>query len=125
MVSGNIDYSSAPLLDSTLLMEARSLMKSKFPQMVEYFIEDTQGYIAYIEKALSDGNTEAMVPPAHTTKSSSKQLGALRLSLVAQTIEHEARDAILNNNQPTMVPTLLEELKNTFEATKQAFAAVA
>lgn len=66
-----------------------------------------------------------MVPPAHTTKSSSKQLGALRLSLVAQTIEHEARDAILNNNQPTMVPTLLEELKNTFEATKQAFAAVA
>lgn len=119
------EFENAPVLDALLLSEARSVMKAKFPQMVDYFIEDTQSYINYIEKALADNNTEALIPPAHTAKSSSRQMGAMRLSLIAKAIELEARDAVSLKKDPQSIDALLSHMKVAFTQTREAFTQVA
>lgn len=119
------EFSDNPVLDSALVNEAKALMQAKFPQMVSYYIEDTEGYITYIEKALADNNTEGLIPPAHTAKSSSKQMGALRLSAIARTIELEAREAVSLKQSPRQIGLLLEKMKQTFIETREAFRHVA
>lgn len=119
------DFTDAPILDQTLINEAQSLMRNKFPQMIAYYMEDTQGYIAYIEKAYAENNVEGLIPPAHTAKSSSRQMGALRLSAIARTIELEARDAVTMQRNLQDLGPLLASLKTTFAETEVAFHQVA
>lgn len=119
------DFTDAPVLDHALVTEAQSLMRQKFPQMVTYYMEDTEGYIAYIEKACAQNNPEGLIPPAHTAKSSSKQMGALRLSAIARAIELEAREAISMQRTLQDLSPLLDSLKSTFAETQAAFRRIA
>lgn len=113
-----------PLLDPEAIREAKTVMREKFPAMVGYFIEDTAGYIASIEKALAEGNPEAMVPPAHTAKSSCRQMGASRLSALAKSIEFIARSAVSSGGTLDAVPALLEEMRHTYADTCEAYKSV-
>lgn len=80
------------LIDFNALAEAKEMMKAKFPTMVEYYIEDSANYIALIHEGMKASSVERMISPAHTLKSSSRQMGALRVSAIAKEIEALARD---------------------------------
>lgn len=105
------------ILNMSIVEEARELMSDRFPMMVQYFLEDTEMYVEEIEKAVRENNAEIAISPAHTIKSSAKQLGAERISEVARHIEELSRDIIENGNEDyPHLASLYEELCAEIEA---------
>lgn len=88
----------AVLLDTALLEEAKDLLKDKFDFLLGCYIDDVASYIREIQQAVAGRDVEAVVRPAHTIKSTSKRMGALRLSEIARDIELAARDAAGNSD---------------------------
>ena len=106
------------ILNMSIVEEARELMSDRFPMMVKYFLEDTQMYLEEIEKGVKKNNAEIAISPAHTIKSSAKQLGAERVSDVSRSIEEICRN-ITENGKTDDFPQfekLYGELKEEIEA---------
>ena len=84
--------------------------------MVKYFLEDTQMYLEEIEKGVAENNAEIAISPAHTIKSSAKQLGAERVSEVSKAIEELCRDITENGNKDfPQFERLYNELKSEID----------
>lgn len=90
---------NADIVDYKLLDEAKSLLKDKFDLLLGCYIEDVENYIKEMQNAAAGKNIEGIVLPAHTIKSTSKRMGALRLSNIAKDIEIAAREAANANLQ--------------------------
>ena len=71
------------IINHEYLAEARSVMKDKFPTMIEYFLEDSATYINSIKDGLAANDAAQIAAPAHTIKSSAGQLGAEKISEIA------------------------------------------
>lgn len=80
-----------PLVDEAVLDEARNLIKAKFPLVVSYYLEDMERYIADVGEGIRANDLPRIVGAAHTVKSSSHQLGAMRMALLGKHIEAMAR----------------------------------
>lgn len=80
------------IINMNTVAEAKALMNDRFPMMVKYFLEDTQMYLEEIERGVQEKNVEMAISPAHTIKSSAKQLGAERVSSIAKAIEELCRN---------------------------------
>ncbi len=113
------DMNRTPILDETIIAEAKQMMQAKFSIMAQYYFEDSDGYIAAIRDSIAHQRMDEVVSPAHTLKSSSRQMGALRVSELAKQIEHLARDHA-NSNVARLAP-LVSELEVAFAETKRAF----
>lgn len=110
------------LLDTDILEEAKSLLKDKFDFLLGCYIDDVETYIREIQDAVTSRNVEAIVRPAHTIKSTSKRMGALRLSDVAKNIEAAAREAANSNEAAFENMDMMEEIKripSVFEETRR------
>ncbi|MDH3663989.1 MAG: response regulator, partial [Alphaproteobacteria bacterium] len=74
-------------IDEEILDGIRESMGDQFGVILQYYLEDADDYVAKIGQARAAGDIEAMVAPAHTLKSSSRQIGALQVSKLAEQIE--------------------------------------
>lgn len=112
----------AVILDMAAIAEAKATMKAKFPTMVQYFLEDSESYIAAIKEGIAAASAEKIVSPAHTLKSSSRQMGALRVSEIAKSMEALAREqsAAGKNDMPPFSGLLLK-LEAAFAETRTAY----
>ncbi len=108
-----------PILNEEILSEACHMMKKRFPDMIKFYLEDTTSYLKTIRGGLDESDIEKIIAPAHTIKSSSKQIGAILVSEIAKDIEVIARD-ISNDNGGDMavISEKLEELTLHFKKTK-------
>ncbi len=121
---GNVSEES--ILDENLLEEARTILKDKFDFLLGCYIEDVSTYIKDILEAVNNKNVEAIILPAHTIKSTSKRMGALRLSSVAKDIEAAAREAANTNPDPNgniQIINSIKEISEIFEETKKVLNA--
>jgi HPt (histidine-containing phosphotransfer) domain-containing protein len=116
--------SEALIIDQTIMSEARAMMKAKFPTMVQYFLEDAATYIADIRAGIDEKSVEKIISPAHTMKSSSRQMGAMRLSDIAKDIEHLARDQLASGGDIMLFVSMLAALEHAMLETKTAFEAM-
>ncbi len=114
---------SASVLDLAAVSEAKAMMKDKFPKMIGYFLEDSVMYVKQVEDGLAANNAEAVVPPAHTLKSSSRQMGAIVLSGIAKDMELTAREVVKGNGSLDPIRARLPELKDALSKTQQAYEA--
>ena len=103
------------ILNHKAAAEAKSIMKDKFPMMIEYFLEDAAMYMNCIDEGLAANDAEKVKSPAHTIKSSASQLGAEKMSEAAKKIEHMAGN-ISNGDAGDF-----EQLKKLFDELKAAF----
>ncbi len=87
----------AVVLEVTVLNELRSLMGSDFESLVEVYLEDSPKALRNLLRAVEAGDTQAMVGPAHSLKSTSANLGALALAELARGMEHDAREGRIDN----------------------------
>lgn len=119
--SGNNEDGNT-IVDYTLLEEARSILKDKFDLLLDHYIEDVETYIREIETAAAGGDLEAAIRPAHTIKSTSKRMGALRLADIAKDIELAAKDeAAAGRHDLSHNPALAENIRalpGVFEQTR-------
>jgi HPt (histidine-containing phosphotransfer) domain-containing protein len=111
--------SAAQLLDPATIEEARAMFKAKFPTMAGYYLEDAAGYVDNIRQAVMSGNVQAIVTPAHTLKSSSRQMGAFGVSDIAKEIEAEARAGAAVD----WFARQLTRLEEAFEQTRASYPA--
>ena len=106
------------VLDMEAVEDAKDAMKGKFATMVQFYLEDTVAFVEQIEAAVSANETDKIVSPAHTLKSSSAQLGAMQVSDIAQELEAAAREGAGGGND---IASLTQRLRAAFEAVEPKF----
>jgi len=110
------------ILDMEAVEDAKDAMKGKFATMVQYYLEDTVSFVEQIEAALSANETDKIVSPAHTLKSSSAQLGAMQVSDIARELEAAARGTTDGEGAgENDIASLTQRLRAAFEAVEPKF----
>jgi two-component system sensor histidine kinase/response regulator len=88
-----------PILDETVLRDLGASVnddRSFVVELIEAFLADGEQHLAAIETGQANGDVEALVRPAHTLKSSSATVGAMRLSATARELEMAGRSGALD-----------------------------
>jgi HPt (histidine-containing phosphotransfer) domain-containing protein len=79
-------------LDAEIFQNFLILFASGSAELLSKHIEIAEGYIRAIKAALATGYFRSVVDAAHPLKSSSRQIGALRVSELAARIEDMAQE---------------------------------
>ena len=109
-----------PVLDQAVLAELRASMgdDAEFMRdLVETYVEEGRASMDGLLAAASTRDAAAVVRPAHTLKSTSASLGAMRLSAICREIEAAGRE-----ERTDTLPEDAELARTTWEATLAAFA---
>jgi len=88
-----------PVLDQSVLSELQETTGDDpdfVRDLVETYLADVPLQLTGIDEAIAANDAEALVRPAHTLKSSSITLGALRLGEVSRTLEMTGRSGSLD-----------------------------
>jgi HPt (histidine-containing phosphotransfer) domain-containing protein len=114
--------SSNEVLDRSVLASLRELQEEGEPDILAevggLFIEHAPRKIAAIKKAASEGNAKALEVAAHSLKSSSSYVGALKLSAFSKELEFMGRSGALEGSveKAALVETEFEHVKAALEA---------
>jgi HPt (histidine-containing phosphotransfer) domain-containing protein len=87
-----VTINDQPILDDAVLAELRESTGGDdafVRELVEAYVSEAIGYLAAMTAAVADPS--AIVRPAHTLKSSSATLGAMRLAAISRAIEEAGR----------------------------------
>ena len=106
------------LFDLNTIKEAEQLLKGKYPQIVEGYLEDTDQYIKNLEDAYLLGEWLKIVQNAHPLKASSEAMGVITLHKGARILEHAARKAIQDGGTPENAQMIISKLRETFKKVK-------
>ncbi len=91
------------VLDDEIVRDLLDIMGEEFADLVHVYLEDTPKALAALEQAAVRADIEALISPSHSLKSTSANLGAMRLSELAKRLEHGARAGTLGNDMRTLV----------------------
>ena len=83
-----------PILDDAVIAELRESTGGEddfVRELVEAYVSEATGYLEAMTAAAGAANPSAIVLPAHTLKSSSATLGAMRLASISRGIEEAGR----------------------------------
>ena len=86
--------SELPLVDLDVVAELRDATGGDMDfvrELVDTFVEEAGGHLAALEAAIAADDVAGLVRPAHTLKSSSASVGAMRLSELGREIEEASR----------------------------------
>ncbi len=107
------------ILDQAALDELRESVggdEAFVRELVAAYLAESPAYLDAILAAAAQGDPAAVVRPAHTIKSSSSALGAMRLAAVSKQLEFAARDGRVDQ-------AAAEEARALWPATVAALAA--
>jgi signal transduction histidine kinase/CheY-like chemotaxis protein/HPt (histidine-containing phosphotransfer) domain-containing protein len=99
----------AGALDASVIGDLVDVMGDEFTELVRVYLEDTPKSVALLEQAAASQRIEGIVAPSHSLKSTSANLGAIRLAELAKRLEHGARSGDLADPQ-----ILVNELKREY-----------
>jgi len=88
-----------PVLDLVVLTELKETTGDDpefVRDLVETYLADVPIQLGGIEAAIAANDAEALIRPAHTLKSSSATLGAMRLAEVSRALEMTGRSGTLD-----------------------------
>jgi len=112
---------TAAVLDEGVLDDLRASVgddQAFIVDLVETYVTEGATNLDGILAAATMGDPEAIVRPAHTLKSSSASLGAMRLSAIARGLEEAGRAGISDG-----LAEAAELARSTWLETLEAFAA--
>jgi HPt (histidine-containing phosphotransfer) domain-containing protein len=107
-----------PLLDQDVLAELRASTgdDDEFVRdLIDTYVAEADGHFAGLEQAIASGDVAAVVRPAHTLKSSSASVGAMRLAAICRAIEEAGRE-----NRADGLDTQVHDAQATWTATLDA-----
>ena len=113
-------FDGAPVLDQAVIDELRAATgddEAFIVDLVETYLTEGAANLEDMLAAAAAIDAEAIVRPAHTLKSSSASLGAMRLSTICKAIEEAGR--------ASRTDTLREDVelaRTTWDATLAAFS---
>lgn len=107
------------LIDSDILDETRSLMRDQYSHAIRVFIEDTHFRIERMEQLVETSRpADSVLIEAHSLKSSSGYMGAVRIAALARKIEITARQTADTRGPIKRLTPLIQELRDAFNETK-------
>lgn len=116
------------ILNEAALMEARDTLQDEYEQVLELYKSSSLDRIAEIKNALERKDIGAVIRPAHTLKSTSRQMGAYRLSNTAKEMEYTAKaihtDNCENGENINDLKELFFNVENQFTQTQNAIDAL-
>ena len=112
---------SGSLVNWDAFAQSRAELGASFVRILGYFREDGVKSVAQIEEAMHDGNTAALVLPAHTIKGEARQFGAEPLAQIAELIESTARVCVESRRFPDELVPEVVELRKLFSRTVDLF----
>jgi len=115
-----MNLEGAPVLDAAVLDELRASIgddQEFMVELVETYVTEGSTNMDSLLAAAAAGDCAAIVRPAHTLKSTSASLGAMRLSAICRAIEAAGRES-----RPETLGEDAELARTTWEATLAAFA---
>lgn len=101
-------------IDNRLVSDLMEIMGAEFSELVRVYLEDTPKALSQLERAAQTNDVESLIAPAHSLKSTSANLGALRLSEMAKRLEHGARMGELG--EPSL---LVAQIYNEYQRAAQ------
>ena len=87
--------SSSPVLDDRVVGELREIMQDDYLGLLRTFLHNAPELVEQAQAAIARGDVQGLVLPVHSLKSSSANVGAMRLSELAREAERQARDGNL------------------------------
>jgi HPt (histidine-containing phosphotransfer) domain-containing protein len=112
------DLNNIAVINEESVTNLKAIMEDSFPTVIQYFLEDTQGYINNIGAAIDDSNLEEISKHAHTIKSSSLQVGADKVSKLSANIEIIAKTETDKQAAIATIKPIFQALEENFiEAT--------
>jgi len=108
-----------PVLDETVLAELLASTGDDpafVRELLETYLAETPEQLLAIRTAVDAGNASELVRPAHTLKSSSATLGAMRLSALARDLEMAAR----TDSLPPDIEQMVEGADRVWRSTAEA-----
>jgi HPt (histidine-containing phosphotransfer) domain-containing protein len=88
-------YADVPVLDDAVvaeLLESTGGDEAFVRDLVSTYVEEASGHLDAMHDAVAAVDATLVVRPAHTLKSSSAAIGAMRLSAICRDIEAAGRD---------------------------------
>lgn len=107
------------MIDVNAFETAKITLHHKFSQILDYYFEDTESYIATIRTGIETKDAGLITPAAHTIKSSSRQMGGIILSSLAAEIEELARHYLKEETEFDLIVKKSEKLEEIFLKTKE------
>ena len=110
-----------PLVDLDVIAELRNATGGDMDfvrELVETYVEETGGYLEALAGAVAANDVAAAVRPAHTLKSSSASVGAMRLAELARGIEESSR-----GGRPDGLADAVDRVRTTWAETLAALRA--
>jgi HPt (histidine-containing phosphotransfer) domain-containing protein len=83
------------VLDQAVVNELRDSVggdEAFVRELVDAYLAESPGYLDALVTAAAAGDAAAVIRPAHTLKSSSSAVGAMRLAALSKQVEFAARD---------------------------------
>ena len=112
---------SAPI-DRKILDTIRELQLDDGPnilaQVIDLYLHDTPAQLQTLQHALNDADAETVQRTAHSLKSSSANLGAIKLSKLCRELEKMAKEQLMQS-----IPGQLLAVKNEFQQVQAALQA--
>jgi two-component system sensor histidine kinase/response regulator len=111
----------SPILDDAVLAELRESTGDDddfLRELVETYVGEATGYLEAMRAAASEADAAAIVRPAHTLKSSSATVGAMRLAAISRGIEEAGRSGRVDG-----LAADVDEAQVTWKATLVALQA--
>ena len=107
-------------IDAKVLNDLREVMEDEFGKILSSYLKNAPLQLETLEDAAKAGDIDTMIRPAHSLKSSSANVGAMRVSELAKEIETNARE-----RQRTAAVAALPELREAFDAARYELAGIA
>jgi CheY-like chemotaxis protein/HAMP domain-containing protein len=109
-----------PLLDMEAVGEMRHLMQRQFSHAVQIYLEDTDFRIAILERAVAQQRApDSILIEAHTLKSASGYIGAMKISYLARKLERAARETTDMRGSIARLKPLISDLREAYTETRQ------
>ena len=111
----NTDNNDGNFFDEEALDDMKTLMKERFPVLVENYLRSAEGYVAAAQSALHNKDLGSLINALHPLKASSQSLGLTALHDAAARIEESARKLSgQEQNIPPDFPALFGDLFAVF-----------
>lgn len=81
------------VIEFSIYQELKETLKDIFPELISTFARESEAIILKMEQACKDKDVDKIAALAHSLRSSSASIGAMKLSFIAWQIEKKIKDA--------------------------------
>jgi HPt (histidine-containing phosphotransfer) domain-containing protein len=116
------DLATLPILDPAPMQDLWQVSPSRAVRLLGFYLEDLPSQLNALVVAMQNGQAAEVGNIAHSLKSSSRQMGALKLGEAASRVEQAARSFQPDPYLPQFVQSLQALTPPTIEAVRNQIA---